>query len=120
MSKLSGLTFGADETVRSFPGLGLLLLGAWRRRRSWRGLRPQLLTHHGDVRGNLSFSRVHPVEEGVHLPGGEAGRERRHADEDTHPKSVRADSLFQDGHDGLQNGVKYIQKDGVSCSKDPE
>lgn len=30
-----------------------------------------------------------------------------------------ANLLFQDGHDGFQNGIKDIQKDGVSCSHKP-
>lgn len=31
-------------------------------------------------------------------------------------RSERANLLFQDGHDGFQNGIEYVEKDGVSCS----
>lgn len=47
------------------------------------------------------------------------GTQRRLAGEIRAAGTEGANSLFQDGHDGFQNGVKDIQKDGVSCAHKP-
>lgn len=71
---------------------------------SRRRTRPSALRSDSSCPGRSSLSwKINRTQEVIH---------RR----DQSSRIKRANVLFQEGHDGLQNGIKDIQKDGVSCS----
>lgn len=113
-------TSGGDQAVRSVPGLALVLVRARkrRRRRRWK-LGPLLVAHGVNERSHLRLRRVHLVEERVDFSGGEhsttGGHSQTRRELGGGEKKDGSSLLFQDGHDGFQNGIKDVYEDGVSC-----